>query len=191
MLHVSRKDTVSFRPSAKAKMSARGRPDANTWVFGAGGRECVLLNLEEALMKLTSHVCCQVLHNLLSLMCLTSGSVVDARFAERTELQLTNAWPTTTYSSKAPEQRQTTTRKTLAGNRQSDCLSPSVFVKNMCGALQQSSLESFDSAHHADQNNQSERSQRCDIQQSTYQRLRSNASSRLARRTNRPSSSAT
>ena len=74
-------------------------------------------------------------------------------------------------------------KKTPAGDRQSGCLSPSdlhaqSLQKNSLAALQPPSLESFDSAHHADQNNHSERSQ----QQSTYRRLRSNASSRLAKK---------
>ena len=46
--------------------------------------------------------------------------------AEKTKLNVTNAWPTTTCSSTGQEQRLTATRKTPAGDRQPGCLSHSV-----------------------------------------------------------------
>ena len=57
-----------------------------------------------------------------------AGSVVDSRFAEKTGLEVTSAWPTTTCPNTAPEQRLTAARKTPAGNRQSCRLSPSVLL---------------------------------------------------------------
>ena len=64
----------------------------------------------------------------------------------RRRLKVTSAWPTTTCSSTAPEPRLKAERKP-AIDWQSGYLSPSV--------LPASSLESFDSAHHADQHNHS------------------------------------
>ena len=77
-----------------------------------------------------------------------------------------------------------TQKKTLASDKHSRCLSPSAVRAQ---SLQKHSCRCaaifawiFDSAHHADQINFSERSQRSDVQQSNYRRLRSNAFSRLA-----------
>ena len=54
------------------------------------------------------------------------GGVVDFGQAEKTRRKVTNAWPTTTFTGTAPEQKLEATRKTPAGNRQSGCRSPSV-----------------------------------------------------------------
>ena len=53
------------------------------------------------------------------------SNVGGVAFAGKAGLEVTTAWPTTTCSSTAPEQRPTTTRKTPAGHRQFGCLSPS------------------------------------------------------------------
>ena len=66
------------------------------------------------------------------------GGVEDAGLAEKTELQLTNAWPTTTCSSKT-EQRQTQEK------HKAIWLLVTLRSRQKHG-LQQSSLESFDSA---------------------------------------------
>ena len=77
----------------------------------------------------------------------------------------------------APEHRLTATKKNTRGKQavrlpvtlRSPC---AVTPRTLLPLLQQSSLESFDSAHHADHNYISERCERSDVQQSTYRRLR-------------------
>ena len=72
---------------------------------------------------------------------------------------------------------------------QPGCLPPSVLPaqslqkKHSCRCAAIFRLKPCDSAHHADQKNQFERCERCDVQQSTNRKLLSNASSRLAEAT--------
>ena len=109
--------------------------------------------------------------------------IVALRSVGKTRLEFTSAWPTTACSSTAPEQRLTATKKkhSRVTSIPAAChppLSVRSHFKNTRAAVQQSALESL--IHHADQINYSERWQCSDVQQSTYQRLQSNAFSRLA-----------